>query len=189
MLNDYPNRNRQCSETDPGFLFARRCDSVATIECEKCGKSICDRHSKYVGNKLRCKSCAKKYSKKIKICGFLVTMPVVCILVGGVIEGFGLLFISIVCTAGVGLVFWIPLWWVVGWVTLSIWGAFKERGEEESTTKSSPLNHDQIALTTYLRQARALGMTETEVILCCRTNGWSDAEIEKARRLLSGEGV
>ena len=46
-----------------------------------------------------------------------------------------------------------------------------------------------VTLTDYLTKAKDRGITYAQVNQRCRTNGWSDAEIQEARRLLSGEGV
>ena len=46
-----------------------------------------------------------------------------------------------------------------------------------------------VTLTDFLRKAKERGMSDEQINRRCRANGWSDAEFQQARRLLSGEGV
>jgi len=119
--------------------------------------------------------------------GFPVSLPILCILAGGVENGFVFLFLSIVCTAGIGLVVWLPVWWIVGWATLALlaWGRStlgdKPIGELPSVSSQEDLSflEDQ-ALTAYIRQAMAAGMDADEMTRRMLQNGWQKAEIKVA---------
>ncbi len=101
------------------------------------------------------------------IVGFCICTAVTCVMTGGIEQGFYLLLISIVCTAGVGLGVWIPMWWVSGWLTLLCVGLlFGERRRflksfGEKAVAAMPGAGDaptfeqrQQALQRYFRQAR-----------------------------------
>lgn len=59
---------------------------------------------------------------------FCVGVPIVlvglAIVTGGLMDAVGILFISVVCTLGAGLLFWLPLCWFVGWLAMRLVGSF-----------------------------------------------------------------
>ncbi len=113
------------------------------------------------------------------VVGFFVSIPITCLVAGGVQDGLALLLISIVCTAGIGLVAWIPLWWAVGWVTLKFLGrSTSERHAGEADNHWPPTHHQ--ALLAYIRKARAIGMDQEEMMRHLESNGWERAEIQRA---------
>ena len=120
-----------------------------------------------------------------RVCvGFLVSLPVICTLVGDVNKGFGFLLLSIVCTAGISLAVWIPAWWVVGWVTLAVVsqiGNITNKVEPEPVSQLTVVpNPNKLALTAYVRQAMAFGMDADEMTRRLQLNGWEAAEIRTA---------
>lgn len=121
--------------------------------------------------------------------GMPVTFLGLIMITGGVEEAGQLLLFSIVCTAGIGLVVWLPLWWVVGWATLALIGLFKEHpvGKEEATRESFLLNQAMVALSEYMRLAAADGISDDEIVAHLRSTGWSEAEILKARGILNSQ--
>ncbi|NQT38375.1 MAG: hypothetical protein HQ581_12840 [Planctomycetes bacterium] len=56
-------------------------------------------------------------------------------------------------------------------------------GKKDSAAKRPPVGWDMPALTTYMRQAAAHGMSHDQITAQLRRNGWSDAEIQKARQI------
>ncbi len=127
--------------------------------------------------------------------GFFVSIPLVCILAGGVEQGFALMFLSIICTAGIGLVFWIPVWALVGGVTLAIFsGSFNKIKERPDAThrsgflpKNKDIRHD-LALTAYIKQAMETGMEEEKMRRRLQLNGWATGEIQSAyQRFISSQ--
>ena len=129
------------------------------------------------------------------IVGFCICTAVTCVMTGGLEEGFSLMLISIVCTAGVGLGVWIPMWWVTGWLTLLclqlILGA---RGHFLSSMGEKPVaatpgagdaatfDQRQQALQRYFRQARQKGMDLEVFCERLRSCGWDQDEIQWARQ-------
>ena len=105
-------------------------------------------------------------------------------LVGGVQNAFGLLLVSIVCTAGVGLVFWIPLWWLIGAFTLdvllrSVTGI--PNWQSEPVPNPTALSQrDYLALKAYVGKAMASGMDSDEMTRHLQQNGWHKSDIESA---------
>ncbi len=59
---------------------------------------------------------------------------------------------------------------------------------KEATRKRPVISRDEVALTEYMRRATARGMSDFEIDYCL-ANGWSDAEIQETRRLLSDEDL
>jgi hypothetical protein len=47
-----------CAES-AGFLFKHPCDQQANLECQQCGKRICDQHAGSVGGVTMCVTCRK----------------------------------------------------------------------------------------------------------------------------------
>jgi len=119
--------------------------------------------------------------------GAPVTFLGLIVVAGGVENAAMVVFCSVVLTAGVALVVWIPLCWFVGWVTLELIGSFvkKPDGKEEATRKRPLLSRDEVALTEYIRQAEARGMSDDKIVAHLRRNGWSNSQIQKARRILN----
>ena len=77
--------------------------------------------------------------------------------------------------------------WVVGWVTLALIGIFvnKPDRKEEATRKRPPLDRDQIALTKYMRQAKARGMSNDDISDCLVAAGWGIDAIRVAFEIVS----
>ena len=135
--------------------------------------------------------------------GMLVSFPVICLLTGGVNEGFELLLVSIVCTAGIGLVVWIPVWAIAGWVTLGVLGRLFNVNKVAEQPKLKPTREfdDQSdqnptvgarrgkrpfaevrALKAYVMRAMEEGMDVEEMTRRLRQNGWEPEEIQGAHQ-------
>ena len=118
--------------------------------------------------------------------GAPVTFLGLTIFVGGVENAWAVLVVSVVCTAGIGLVFWIPLCWLVGSGTLALIGIFvkKPDGKEEATRKHTQFRRHEVALADFFRRAKDRGMSDDKIVADLRRNGWSDSQVQKARRIL-----
>ena len=118
--------------------------------------------------------------------GFLISIPITSIVAGGVEDAFGLFVISIVCTGGIGLVFWIPVWWLVGALAFLLIGIVWKT-EEKSDPKPKPIRNptklpsaDYLALKAYIAKVMASGMGVEEMTRRLQNNGWKAADIESA---------
>lgn len=120
------------------------------------------------------------------MCGLPIVLLVLTIVTGGAVgDAFGFFVLSIICTAGMSLVIWLPLLYLAGWATLEIGTAIMKglggKVAEKPVSKRPLLSRDEVALTRYIRQAEARGMSRDEITLGLRRSGWSDEMIQKAR--------
>lgn len=130
--------------------------------------------------------------------GMLVSLPITCIVAGGVNDGFMLLLASIICTAGIGLVVWIPAWWLLGWGThalLTLLIAAPKTAEQpvgQTEQYLTPGTHHKqhatvevlalevLALRAYIKRTMEDGMEVEEMRRRLLSNGWESDEIERA---------
>ncbi len=119
----------------------------------------------------------------------LVGAPVVYLatvaITGGFDDAAGLIAISIICTAGIGLVFWIPLCWISG--ASILWIVRKIRGtdpEAESSQQTKP-RADWFAMANYLQKVQTKGGSLDAAKERLRGAGWEETEIENALGLLT----
>jgi hypothetical protein len=112
----------------------------------------------------------------------LSTMLGGLIIAGGLVITLGpnsagsLFFFSIVCTLGIGGVFWVALAFGTGWLIITLWEAI--RGDHtpahpESTPQSE-------ALTTYVRKALQAGANDDQLLRRLQRQGWTEDEIVQA---------
>jgi hypothetical protein len=129
----------------------------------------------------------------------------------GVEQTGSILGLSIICTYGMGLLGWIPRWFVVGWLTLAPFRFFVEKpatkeepalpvpsvnlgvycttaSEGHRTPRNGRAEEPAVErpLLSYMIKARDLGMSDARIDQRCRENGWSEADIQNARRLSAG---
>ncbi len=118
----------------------------------------------------------------------------------------GLLFMSIVCTAGVGLLLWFPFFWVTGKMTLWLLTAIGVKISDEYTggstekldelevvadapavkTSMKPrVSSEVMALAKYIKKFQDDGATAV-VIFKLKQAGWNDAIINQALELAKG---
>ena len=99
--------------------------------------------------------------------------------------------LSIICTAGVSLIIWLPLGYLVGAITFAVTrfflkitgiqtGSKKAADEQPAEQKQPALNRDQMALVNYIQKARKKGLTDTQIAQNLLNNGWTNASITAA---------
>ncbi len=92
---------------------------------------------------------------------------------------------SIICTAGISLIVWFPVWWFMGSIVLGIIDLFRETPEQPRPS----VDRDHLMLTRYITQALAAGRWSREQIdEHLRQNGWTDQAIERAHRATAAQG-
>lgn len=124
-----------------------------------------------------------KFLLKVTV-GFIVTFLFLCL--NGIGNAISILVFSILCTAGVSLVIWIPLWWLMGWITLAIARAIaKSQPDSSNNVATSTPNPDRQALLNYIKLARSKGFSDSQISTRLRVEGWNDAEIASAQQLAS----
>ncbi len=116
--------------------------------------------------------------------GCLVTFVGTCVLAGGIQNALGVMAMSVICTAGVGLLFWLPLVYVSGWIVVSLFQLVT--GGYRLTDEPAPRPQD-IAMKRFIHQAKVHALTEEELVARLRRSGWSEEEVQhwlEARRQL-----
>ena len=99
-------------------------------------------------------------------------------------DGLLFVFLSIVCTAGISLVGWIPLWFTVGFIIVSVIGSSMKSAPEQSR----PSDPNQPLLVEYIGKALAKGRWSREQIdEHLRKNGWTNDEIQQAHNAVSAQ--
>lgn len=130
------------------------------------------------------------------ITGFPVSTLLLSLFAGGIQQAFMILLVSIVCTAGIGLVVWIPLWWAVGWLAQTLFGRFRGLGDEEdspgrpaATAGEEPASSEDLSLMQFLKRAEARGISRDAIDRALTGAGWSEAEILQAREKLGSSSA
>lgn len=123
--------------------------------------------------------------------GFLICSILVPLIYGLVIsslsDAFATVFIvfaaSIVCTMGVSLVIWIPIFWLIGLLVLGIMYAVGLVFVRSPATP--PVQRDLMAIIGYIQQSRRHGASDNQITNRLREHGWTDTEIDQAFQSLS----
>jgi hypothetical protein len=84
---------------------------------------------------------------------------------------------SLICTAGVSLVIWVPVSYGVGAAIFWLAGSFF--GKPQPVKLEKPPTKEEIALANYAKQARENGLTEDKIFLRLREKGWNEDIIRK----------
>ncbi len=93
---------------------------------------------------------------------------------------------SIICTAGIGLVVWIPLLYLIGSISLAVIRAisamFSESGrkEEGAPEQKGAMLKEQMAIEQYINRAKFYGLSHEQILSALKNGGWSDVEIQAA---------
>ena len=96
---------------------------------------------------------------------------------------------SIICTLGFSLVFWIPLFWIIGYFVLEVSGLFNRlfgtRGDSGARGTGGlqairSAQTDTQAIVRYINQSRGYGVSDQQIATRLRSKGWLDSEIDHA---------
>ena len=120
--------------------------------------------------------------------GIVVTFIFLTIFMAGdVATAFAILLFSIICTAGISLILWLPLWYGVGYLTVILFRllvrAFGGQSASPAVTPQQPvaqaapageqaLSRDQVAIITYIKKAKAKGLNREFISKALQANGW-----------------
>src|SRR3989344_6636765 len=119
-------------------------------------------------------------SKLTKIVvGFVSTFFLISIFGGGVQTAYQLYAFSIICTAGISLLLWVPLWFGVGSLVVASVTAMRQsiKGKTPEAEQKSKLTNDQKALTDYIHQSRSKGVNDDNIFSLLKSNGWEENAI------------
>ena len=106
-------------------------------------------------------------------------------IVAALFNGIPLILMSIICTAGISLVIWIPLAYLVGTIAFGIGSLFTSE-EKTSVSKvetkqvASALTNEQKAIVDYIKKAKAYKYSDDEIAVALKNKGWSDSDVKNA---------
>jgi|GEM_PF-1426396 len=135
--------------------------------------------------------------------GMVISYLVMSIVMWDFGAAFGIIALSIICTLGISLILWIPLWYGVGYGVLialrfllplfgmDISGLFeRKKAKSASGDKSNPaqpaLSRDQQALLNYIKKARTKGLNDEQISRNLKINGWKANSISAAFQMVEG---
>ncbi len=108
-------------------------------------------------------------------------------------DAFAVMAISIICTAGISLIIWVPGWYLLGLLAISLLrivlhgfglelgGLFDAKKESPADESNRPkLTRDQLALLNYIHKARDKGLSDSQIQQNLLKNGWSSDIIAAA---------
>ena len=98
--------------------------------------------------------------------------------------GLYIFFLSIICTAGVSLVMWVPLAAGLGFI---VTGLFREKKLKVPQRPNLAARRREV-LRQYIEQADRRGMERDNTISLLGKNGWKEPEIESALATIAGSG-
>jgi hypothetical protein len=107
------------------------------------------------------------------------------VMLGGIaVAGTGFLTVlvmSIICTLGVSLlVFWIPIWWVVGFMLLALYDVVRRRRQGAAAASTDPF---KLAGVDFIRQSRAVGLKDDAIRGHLLVGGWTEAQVNDVMTL------
>ena len=117
------------------------------------------------------------------VVGFPVLFLLLSIGTGDVGMAISLIAASIICTAGFGLLIWIPLSVMAGGAILAFAHYLSEKVAPQSTnrgTKTNTVSNHQRALIDYLTQTIRMDMSEKDVTELLKNKGWAEKDISEA---------
>jgi hypothetical protein len=146
--------------------------------------------------------------------GALTTFVILAIMTGDIAIAAGVYIFSIICTVGISLVLWLPLWYGVGWIVIQIvktvqgyLGSGEDKGTTSAAAHAPPpqtgklvdlterlnqelrndptLARNQVALLNYVRKAREKGLSNQQITLDLTNTGWPTDHINLALNTLN----
>ena len=113
------------------------------------------------------------------IIGILILVGVLCFRTDWV----PVFFMSIICTLGISLVVWLPLIYVAGFIVYELSALFARLYlKQAGADKEKPVSIDKNlrALVDYVWRERARGVSDADIALDLKGQGWTEKEITKA---------
>lgn len=123
----------------------------------------------------------------------LIGLPVLCAvgsLVVGAEQFFSLVFLSVVCTFGIGLLLWLPLSYLVGWIFVKLlrfvpgWENALISLDKKKKQPTKDVNRTLAPVVQYIINVQSAGMTKEEIDQSLKEAGWSDDQIFLAKTKL-----
>ncbi len=90
--------------------------------------------------------------------------------------GIPFLLMTVICTLGATLLLWLPVFWLIGFVILSIFKIFSS----EDKPSEKPLDKNQMVFIQYIQKERAAGVSDQQIALALKNVGWTDSDIQAA---------
>jgi len=112
------------------------------------------------------------------IFGFCIIFLILSGGLGSVQRAGGLLFVSIVCTAGIGLLLWFPLSYMVGTLAFKILKI--DQNKKVSIELTKKITNNTQAIVNFIIHAQQSGYSGSEIERVLKENGWSDSDIKDA---------
>ncbi|KKQ77382.1 MAG: hypothetical protein UT00_C0013G0013 [Parcubacteria group bacterium GW2011_GWA1_38_7] len=116
--------------------------------------------------------------------GMVASFLLLSLFVGGPVNAISLILVSIICTGGVSLILWIPLWFGVGLVISSLLPVVTNSFKKSEAPEHN-ISNDQKALIDYIHQSRAKGVSDDNVFSLLKSNGWAENAIHDAFGLVA----
>lgn len=115
--------------------------------------------------------------------GTVVSYVIIAIALGDAVAAWTFILISLVCTLGMSLVMWVPLWWLTGLIVLAVLDLIRIAITHSSNTQrrsTEPTERDTIALVGYISRSRIAGASDGQITQRLREQGWTQTEIARA---------
>ena len=120
------------------------------------------------------------------LAGIPISFVILIPFVGGVEDAGSLMILSIVCTAGVSLVVWIPVWFILGWIAAAICGMAGLTPESKNPSQILSQHERNVkGVVKYMRRAKASGVSDVQITYKLEEAAWSSAVIDDARKQLA----
>jgi len=133
--------------------------------------------------------------------GIVVTLIFLTIFMeGDVSTALAILVFSVICTAGISLILWLPIWYGVGYLMVALFRLLVRAFGGQSSSPQQPLaqaaptgeqgqalSRDQLAITNYIKKAKAKGLNRESISKTLQTNGWTADSINKGFQLVEQE--
>lgn len=113
--------------------------------------------------------------------GFFVTYLMLGIIAGSSTVPLLVISGSIVCTLGVALIVWVPIFWLTGKMVLA---GLELLGFAREMQGTRPPERDLAAIVHYIHRCRSKGANDDQITMRLREQGWTYTEINRAFQLL-----
>ena len=120
------------------------------------------------------------------VVGFVVSFFGMAIATGSLADAAAFMLMSIICTAGISLVVWVPVWWGVGWIVMAIIGMVRGKGTDDfvrSESNRQPIMNKEHVVADFITKARTCGLDNAEIRRRLIDAGWTDEAIADASKL------